>query len=87
MPRPKNNNLTPVQAQAKPSHSLPLLSVKMPPEMSSMHSFVDDHDAWYFGLFRDQVVHELSPYHGVRFWNQVLYRDSTVHQCIRHCVL
>ncbi|KAH7032643.1 uncharacterized protein B0I36DRAFT_99359 [Microdochium trichocladiopsis] len=88
LPRPKEASLAPARTRSPLAVAIrPAVEPAPAPMPSSANIFDSDNDTWYFALFRDQVIPELSPYHGTRFWHQILHRDSTIHQCIRHCIL
>lgn len=46
-----------------------------------------DDDGWYFTLFRDQVVYDLTPCYGSNFWSRSSIRDSMTMRAIRHSIL
>lgn len=48
---------------------------------------ISDDDSWYFTLFRDQVVYDLSPCHESNFWIRSSLRDSMTMRSIRHSIL
>ncbi|KAI1768007.1 hypothetical protein GGR53DRAFT_518057 [Hypoxylon sp. FL1150] len=48
---------------------------------------LNEEDKWYFALYRDQVVYELSPYYQANFFSRTSLRDSTVNKCVHHSIL
>ncbi|OTB07879.1 hypothetical protein M426DRAFT_317778 [Hypoxylon sp. CI-4A] len=85
LPKPKPLIQGPIGTTEAPPQPVNYLPAAVP--MPSFRFESSEDDQWYFTLFRDQIVQELSPYYQSSFWSQTSLRDSTVNKCIHHSIL
>ncbi|KAI6086894.1 hypothetical protein F4821DRAFT_269678 [Hypoxylon rubiginosum] len=88
LPKPKLSSLvaassskTPAES-SRPANYHPLL-----PSAPSFGFELNEEDKWYFSLYRDQIIHELSPYCQANFFSRTSLRDSMVNRCVHHSIL
>ncbi|KAI1138553.1 hypothetical protein F5Y05DRAFT_43544 [Hypoxylon sp. FL0543] len=88
LPKPKLSSLAAESSSKTTTEQLqPAAYRPAVPLMPSFGFELNEDDMWYFTLFRDQISHELSPYHQSTFWSQTSLRDSMANRCVHHSIL